>query len=80
MFVISEMLQRKGHECVLVTCRNHNDRVPFSTRIMFNQTIYTNGMAKQLCCQKLNLHVDVWIDDDPSTICPSSKLSTTDEL
>ncbi len=43
---------------------------------------YTEGKAKQLYAESIGLTVDIWIDDDPGSICPSKKLSDipNDEL
>ena len=58
----------------MLTCRYSNDS--FLIRHAGTLDIhFTNGIAKQQYADSIGLSVDVWIDDDPGTICPSKKLS-----
>ena len=69
-----------GHRLVCITCRHPDDSVPDDVGLALNCVCYTSGIAKQAYAEASGLSIDVWIDDDPGTICPSKKLSDVSDI
>jgi len=68
-FVLSA--QKKGHGVVCVTLRYNNE---FEAPDVLNSigklcsVIFTNRKAKKRFLEELNVHPDIWIDDEPEHI------------
>ena len=68
-WMISEMLESRGHEVIIATNRDkwapdmkrHNIRCSLPI-------IYCGGTFKEEACRKAGYKVDIWIDDMPGTI------------
>jgi len=70
---VVQVLQESGHQLFMVTGRNNDDKELVRqwaecSGISRGRVICTNGEAKRWHCEHRGLKIDVWIDDDPSSI------------
>lgn len=63
-----------GHRCYIVTCRrdteeNREDVLPqFNSLLPRHRIKFTGLSAKRWFMEKLDIRIDVWIDDDPKCV------------
>ncbi len=66
--------QVSGHTIYCVTARYDHELESrdvansIGKLIGFSNCIFTNRMGKKATCNNLGVHIDVWIDDNPSAI------------
>lgn len=70
---VIQVLRERGHQLFMVTSRSDDDkelvrRWAECSGISRGRVICTSGAAKRWFCEQRGLKIDVWIDDDPSSI------------
>lgn len=68
-----EMATQRGHTVFIVTKRGA-DHKGFVEDMPEWMVFHTNLEAKQEFCKNNDIHVDVWIDDDPVNVISSGKI------
>lgn len=58
------LCEKAGHEVICITMRYNNDEERISN-LPVNKIYYTGRKAKLIWAKNNNIHVDVWIDDNP---------------
>lgn len=82
---ISILLLLYGHVPMVVTARDPEDIEDFD-RLRLNgyhsdiPIFFTSGKPKKAYMESKGIKVDVWIDDDPTSICGCSKLEDQEDL
>lgn len=69
-------LEARGHTVVIVTARADSNPVPVDGVPIH----YTDGDAKKAWSLENDLHVDVWIDNDPWMIVHGAPKNATERL
>jgi hypothetical protein len=62
-----------GHEVMVVTARTENEKnisevKCFTEKIGQIRTIFSDHLSKKDFCEKLNIKIDIWIDDKPEAV------------
>lgn len=82
---IASYLRIFGHIPIIVTARTHGDIDDFYRLRLGGchsdlPIFFTKGKPKKAYMESQGIKVDVWIDDDPASICGCSKLEDQEDL
>lgn len=67
---VVKIFKTAGHKVYIVTMRYASEGLDMDPRILsyVDQVIFTDRQGKRSFLQQLQLHIDVWIEDNPEAI------------